>query len=121
MNGADAIGQGGRIGCLSPGKQADVIVIGGPEVSQHPVLDPAGTVVFQTTTHDVRTVLVAGDVVKRDGVLESVDLPALLNAAEESAAGILARVHSAMPDLPPTPEGGLSIFADMVASNLKAR
>ena len=49
VNAADAIGLGDRIGSLTPGKQADLIIVGGPGTSQHPVLDAAGTLIFQTT------------------------------------------------------------------------
>ncbi|MBN9791732.1 hypothetical protein DMP17_24440 [Pseudonocardia sp. TMWB2A] len=41
VHGADALGMNDRIGTLSPGKQADVIVAGGPGVGQHPVYDAA--------------------------------------------------------------------------------
>ena len=36
VNAAEAIGLGDRIGSLTPGKQADLIIVGGPGTSQHP-------------------------------------------------------------------------------------
>ena len=48
VNAAEAIGLGDRIGSLTPGKQADLIVVGGPGTAQHPHLDAAGTLIFQT-------------------------------------------------------------------------
>lgn len=120
VNAADAIGLGDRIGSLSPGKQADLIVVGGPGTSQHPVVDAAGTLIFQTTTSDVRTVLVAGRVVKRDGVMVGVDLPGLLGRADTSAADVLARVRAAVPVLPPVPPGGFAVIRDLSSANLSA-
>jgi cytosine/adenosine deaminase-related metal-dependent hydrolase len=120
VNAADAIGLGNRIGSLSPGKQADLIVVGGSGTSQHPVVDAAGTLIFQTTTSDVRTVLVAGRVVKRDGVMVGVDLPALLRKADTSAADVLARVRAAVPVLPPVPPGGFGVIRDLASANLSA-
>jgi cytosine/adenosine deaminase-related metal-dependent hydrolase len=108
VNGADALGMSDRIGSLRPGKQADLMLVGGPSISQHPHLDAAGTLVFQTTPPDVRTVLVAGRVVKRDGVLVGVDLADLLRRGDRSAEQVLSRVPT---PLPGTPEGGFTAFA----------
>jgi cytosine/adenosine deaminase-related metal-dependent hydrolase len=118
VNAAEAIGLGDRIGSLSPGKQADLILIGGPTTTQHPHGDAAGTVVFQTSPRDVRTVMVAGRVVKRDGVVTGVDLPRLLQQAETSADEVLSRVRAAVPALPPTPPGGFGVIRGMAAGNL---
>jgi cytosine/adenosine deaminase-related metal-dependent hydrolase len=118
VNAADAVGLGGRIGSLTPGKQGDLIVVGGPGTTQHPHLDAAGTLVFQTSTTDVRTVLVGGQAVKRDGVMTGVDLPRLLERATASADSILRRVRSAVPALPPTPPGGFAVIADLASANL---
>lgn len=120
VNAAQAIGLGDRIGSLTPGKQADVIVVGGAGTSQHPIVDAAGTLVFQTTTRDVRTVLVAGRAVKRDGVMTGVELPPLLSRAETSADNVLARVRAAVPALPPVPPGGFAMIRDLASANLNA-
>jgi cytosine/adenosine deaminase-related metal-dependent hydrolase len=120
VNAADAIGLGDRIGSLTPGKQADLIMVGGPGTSQHPVLDAAGTLIFQTSARDVRTVLVAGRAVKRDGVMTGVDLPALLNRAETSAEDVMARVQGSVPAFPPVPPGGFAMIRDMASANLTA-
>ncbi|MEU9705559.1 amidohydrolase family protein [Streptomyces sp. NPDC047981] len=106
VNAADAVGMSDRIGTITPGKQADIIVVGGPGISQHPQSDPAGTVLFQTAPADVRHVLVAGRFVKRDGALLGVDMTRLLAEADASAAGVLQRVAAAGRQLPGTPPGG---------------
>jgi len=108
VNAADAVGLGEEIGSLRAGKRADLMLVGGPSIAQHPHLDAAGTLLFQTTPHDVRTVLVGGRVVKRDGELVGVDLPGLLARTDRSAEQVLDRVRAAVPRLPPTPPGGLN-------------
>lgn len=100
--------------------EADLIIVGGPGTSQHPIIDAAGTLIFQATTSDVRTVLVAGRVVKRDGVMTAVDLPGLLPRAKTSAENVLARVRAAVPVLPPVPPGGVAVIRDMASANLFA-
>ncbi|WP_033294767.1 amidohydrolase family protein [Amycolatopsis jejuensis] len=103
VNAADALGLGDRIGSLTPGKRADLLLIGGPALEQHPRVDPYATLVYQTTAADVRTVLIDGQVRKRDGVLTSVDLPALTSAADAASDRILGRVRAAGRALPGTP------------------
>jgi cytosine/adenosine deaminase-related metal-dependent hydrolase len=105
VNAADALGLGGRIGSLTPGKRADLMLVGGPALEQHPRVDPYATLVYQTTAADVRTVLVDGRVVKRDGVLTGVDLSALTAEADSAADRILGRVRDAGRALPGTPPG----------------
>ncbi|WP_051342781.1 amidohydrolase family protein [Pseudonocardia spinosispora] len=120
VNAADALGMSERIGSISPGKQADLIVVGGPGIGQHPALDAAGTMVFQTTPADVRDVLVAGRFVKRDGRLIDHDLPDLLGRADAAAARILRRVQDAVPSFPGTPEDGFELNAALATANLRA-
>ena len=56
---------------------------------------------------NVRTVLVAGRFVKRDGALVGVDVPRVRDMLEDSCAGILGRVLDAGPLLPePRPSFG---------------
>ncbi|WP_176955509.1 amidohydrolase family protein [Sinosporangium album] len=72
VNGAKAIGLGDHLGTLTPGKQADIVLLRtGPfGVS---VGDPAAHVVLQSNAGDVDSVLVAGRFRKRGGELVGVD------------------------------------------------
>ncbi|MEU8257201.1 amidohydrolase family protein [Micromonospora inaquosa] len=75
--GARALGMDTTIGALTPGRQADVVLIkNDASPAMFPILNPHGHVVFQAQRADVHTVLVAGRVVKRDGRLVGVDLAA---------------------------------------------
>ena len=63
---ARAMGMDDRIGSLTPGKQADVILVHSTDINTCPVHDPVQTLVFMTTPHNIDTVLVAGEYRKRD-------------------------------------------------------
>ncbi|WP_213571418.1 amidohydrolase family protein [Rhodococcus sp. USK13] len=105
VNAADAMGLGDRVGSLSPGKRADLQIVGGAALEQHPVVDPYATLVFQTSSADVRTVLVDGQVVKRDGVLTVADRQSLTTQVDAASERILGRVRDAGRTLPGTPPG----------------
>jgi cytosine/adenosine deaminase-related metal-dependent hydrolase len=101
MNGAVACGLDGVIGSLRRGKQADLVVVGGDSFTQWPGLDAAGSLVFQTSARDVRTVLVAGRIVKRDGALVGIDRSKLGARAEQSARDLIRRARRSGRELPP--------------------
>src|SRR3989440_517975 len=68
-NGAYTVGLEDRTGSLTPGKQADVVVIDGKAPGTAPVIDPVATVVLAADVSNVDTVIIAGKVHKRDGKL----------------------------------------------------
>ncbi|RLP97911.1 amidohydrolase family protein [Micromonospora sp. CV4] len=75
--GARALGMDSTIGALTPGRQADIVLIkNDASPVMFPILNPHGHVVFQAQRGDVHTVLVGGRIVKRDGRLVDVDLAA---------------------------------------------
>nr|WSZ94366.1 amidohydrolase family protein [Streptomyces sp. NBC_00857] len=90
VDGAHARGLAARTGSLTPGKAADVILLRTDDITVLPVTDPAGTIVAAGHPGLVDTVLVAGRVVKRDGVLVDVDLPALKARLVESRDKVAA-------------------------------
>ncbi|MER6073988.1 amidohydrolase family protein [Streptomyces sp. NPDC001296] len=77
IDAAASCGLDARTGSLTPGKDADIILLRTDDITVFPVTDPAGTIVSAGHPGLVDTVLVAGRVVKRDGTLLDVDLPAL--------------------------------------------
>ncbi len=75
--GARALGMDSQVGALTPGRQADVVLIkNDASPVMFPILHPYGHVVFQAQRGDVHTVLVGGRVVKQDGRLVGTDLAA---------------------------------------------
>jgi cytosine/adenosine deaminase-related metal-dependent hydrolase len=69
INGAEIAGVADRTGSLTPGKQADIVVIDGTALSVAPVIDPVAAVTLCADVSNVETVLVAGVSRKRDGRL----------------------------------------------------
>jgi cytosine/adenosine deaminase-related metal-dependent hydrolase len=120
VNGAETVGMGDRIGRLTPGLRADLMIVGGHTVATHPILDAAGALVFQTRPSDIRTVLVDGRVVKRDGELMDVDLPRLLEEADASAAAVVDRALQRVPELPPPNPGGFDAVVAHAVANMTA-
>ncbi|MEU8935438.1 amidohydrolase family protein [Streptomyces sp. NPDC048409] len=77
IDAAASCGLDARTGSLTPGKDADIILLRTDDITVFPVTDPAGSIVSAGHPGLVDTVLVAGRVVKRDGTLLGVDLPTL--------------------------------------------
>lgn len=90
INGAAGVGLGDRIGTLTPGKQADLVVINGNDFNLigWNREDPVGTVVMHAHAGNVETVLVAGRPVKRDGLMVGIDPLALRRRVEDSSAWV---------------------------------
>jgi cytosine/adenosine deaminase-related metal-dependent hydrolase len=88
--GAAALGMTHRIGSLSPGKQADIVLIRTTDVNLAPVHDPVGAVVLAAHPGNVDTVIVAGRIRKRAGRLLTADLGHLVERAAASAERLLA-------------------------------
>jgi 5-methylthioadenosine/S-adenosylhomocysteine deaminase len=94
IGGAHAIGMGAEIGSLTPGKRADIAIAAPSAIMAMPVGDPVATLLFYTNPGDIRTVLVAGDVKKRNGHLVGVDLDNLRIKTSAAAERILTRAAS---------------------------
>ena len=84
VEGARANGLDGKVGTLSPGKQADVILLRTDRLNVTPLNDPAPAVVVGMDTGNVDTVLIGGRVIKRKGELLHVDWVAVMRAATDS-------------------------------------
>ena len=93
IEGARACGLDDRIGSLTPGKDADVILIRTDSLAMTPLNNASGAVVYNAHAGMVDTVLVAGRVVKRDGELVSVDVPRIRRLAVETRDHLLAQAH----------------------------
>lgn len=92
--GAEALGAAGRLGELSEGAMADLILIDTRRAHAVPMFDPMTHLVFSTAKSDVRHVFVGGRQVVRDGVLTAVDLDATLDTVTALAPRIAASIAS---------------------------
>ena len=99
IEGAKANGLAHKIGTLTPGKQADVILLRGDRINVQPLNDVIGDVVLGMDSGNVDSVFIAGRAVKREGRLLDVDLPSLLRRAQQARDALLQRANIAPPVL----------------------
>ncbi|WP_028923967.1 amidohydrolase family protein [Pseudonocardia acaciae] len=69
QGGADALGLGDRVGSLSVGKAADLVLVRADDPNLFPISDPVAALVASAHPGNVDTVLVGGVVRKRGGAL----------------------------------------------------
>ncbi len=98
VNGARAAGLEREIGTLTPGKQADLIMVRTQGVAVFPVTNAIGTIVQAVERSDVDTVMVAGEIRKRAGQLVGVDV-AKLTAEVTASRDYLLEVSGYRPEL----------------------
>jgi len=91
IDGARALGLGNEIGSLEVGKRADVIVVDLDQPHSSPQLnDVVSVLVYSAVASDVRTTIIDGQVVLRDGELLRLDETVVIEEANREA-GSLAR------------------------------
>src|SRR6516165_5002955 len=84
MNGAKALRLDSKVGSLTPGKEADIIILDATRINVAPLNQVPGAVVSLMDRTNVETVIVAGKVRKWKGQLLDVDLPNLRQQLEAS-------------------------------------
>ncbi len=83
IGGAKVAGIAHRTGSITPGKQADVVILDTKAVNMAPIIDPVGAVVCAADISNVKTVMVGGEILKQDFRLVA-DLGAPRQAIEAS-------------------------------------
>jgi 5-methylthioadenosine/S-adenosylhomocysteine deaminase len=82
-----------KVGTLTPGKEADIIVLDARNINTWPMNNVPGTVVTMMNPRHVRDVLIAGRVVYWKGALVGWDVDRLLRQAEQARDRVLARIN----------------------------
>lgn len=80
-----------KIGTLTPGKEADLVVIRAEDVNTMPLTNAVGTVVSHAHAGNVDTVFIAGQVRKWNGTLVGHDLAAINRKVRQSRDDLYAR------------------------------
>ncbi|HWH20938.1 MAG TPA: amidohydrolase family protein, partial [Solirubrobacterales bacterium] len=93
IDGARACGLDDRIGTLTPGKQADIILLSTDSYGMFPANNPYGAVVYNAHPGVVDTILVAGNMVKRGGELLGLDRERVRRLAFDSRDYIFDRAR----------------------------
>ena len=99
VEGARANGLESKVGTLTPGKQADVILLRTDRVNVTPLNDPATAIVAGMDTSNVDTVLIGGHVMKRHGELMHVDWPAVRRAVTETRDYVVEKSGFKLPKI----------------------
>ena len=99
VEGARANGLDSKVGTLTPGKKADVIMLRTDRVNVTPLNDPTTAVVAGMDTGNVDTVIIAGRVMKRDGKLLHVDWPAVRRLTLESRDYVVEKSGFKLPKI----------------------
>lgn len=91
IDGARDLGLADRVGSLTPGKRADLILVRTTDLNMAPVVDPVNTLVHCAQPANVDTVIVDGQILKRRGQLVAFDVEEVIREAAESLAAVRAR------------------------------
>jgi 5-methylthioadenosine/S-adenosylhomocysteine deaminase len=91
LGGAAAARLSDSIGSLEIGKRADIVLVGTTDPDQFPVVDPMITLAESTVGRDVRTVVIDGRVVLRDGEFTTVDLSPTRAHLRQQYQGLMKR------------------------------
>jgi 5-methylthioadenosine/S-adenosylhomocysteine deaminase len=91
IEGARCVDLERKVGTLTPGKQADVVLLAADRINVWPLNNAPGAVVNVMNPGHVETVLIAGKVKKWRGNLVGVDLPRVLRLVEEARDAVVRR------------------------------
>ena len=90
MNGAVCAGLADKIGSISPGKEADIVIIRSDDINLYPSNNAVGSVVQAADRSNVDTVIIGGRIRKQNGRLVGLDVNRLKRIVEESRAYLFA-------------------------------
>jgi len=91
QGGATAAWLGDRVGSISVGKAADVILVRTDVYGMQPLNYPAGAIIESGNPNLVDTVFVGGQLVKRDGVILGHDFARVRKQAEDARDHVLTK------------------------------
>jgi 5-methylthioadenosine/S-adenosylhomocysteine deaminase len=87
---AQCFGLDRRIGSLTPGKEADIVLLRKSDINMRAAADPISAIVLHAGVANVDTVIVGGNIVKQNGKLTYRDLPRRLAELERSSERLYA-------------------------------
>ncbi|MGE0724084.1 MAG: amidohydrolase family protein [Alphaproteobacteria bacterium] len=100
-DGAKALGQLDQIGTIEAGKKADLTVIDLDVPVMRPVLNLVSNIVHYAHPGLVRHVVVDGEWVMEDGIVRTIDEPALVAEAQVVADRVWSKMLAESPDIAP--------------------
>jgi cytosine/adenosine deaminase-related metal-dependent hydrolase len=91
IEGARSVGMDDRIGSLTPGKRADLIMVDTRQLNLAVITDPAHMLVEAAQPANVDTVVVDGRILKRSGRLTAIDVDAVIDETRTAASAVRRR------------------------------
>lgn len=86
MNGARCAGLLDKTGTLTPGKEADIVLIRADDINLYPSNNAIGTVAMAADTGNVDTVIIGGVIRKQHGKMVGVNMVKFRRQVDESRA-----------------------------------
>jgi 5-methylthioadenosine/S-adenosylhomocysteine deaminase len=86
IDGARSCGLGDRVGTISPGKEADIVMIRADDINVYPSNHALGTVVAAADVRNIDTVIIGGRIRKLRGRMAGVNMDKFRQMADESRA-----------------------------------
>jgi len=93
MGGARCAGLEDKIGSLTPGKAADIVMIRSDDINLYPLNNAVGTVVQAAERSNIDTVIIGGRIRKYRGKVEGLDMKRLKAMVEESRSHLFAATN----------------------------
>jgi cytosine/adenosine deaminase-related metal-dependent hydrolase len=84
LDAAKVLGVDDRIGSLTPGKRADIVMVSTDALNMAPYTDPANMLIESTMPENVDTVVVDGRILKQGGKLAAIETGEVIRAAQSS-------------------------------------
>jgi hypothetical protein len=91
--GAVGSGLGKKVGTLTPGKEADIVILDFDNINCQPMNNAYGTVVTMMDTRHVKHVMIAGKFVYWNGDLVGWDVDRIVDKAVRSRDNVLKRIN----------------------------
>jgi 5-methylthioadenosine/S-adenosylhomocysteine deaminase len=92
MGGARALGIADRVGSLTPGKRADLILVRTTDLNMAPLTEPVRMIVQSAQPSNVELVMVDGRILKRGGEFSTIDVRKVVADATETITRVRAQV-----------------------------
>jgi cytosine/adenosine deaminase-related metal-dependent hydrolase len=99
IEGARANGLDHKVGTLTPGKEADIVMLRTDKINVTPLNDPIGAVVWGMDTSNVDTVMVAGKLLKQNGGLLNVNMQAVKTMVVDARDHVIKKARFRLPAL----------------------
>jgi len=91
LDAAKVLGLDDKIGSLTPGKRADIVMVSTDALNMAPYTDPANMLIESTMPENVDTVVVDGRVLKAGGKLTAIESGEVIRGAQESFEAVRKR------------------------------